>query len=69
MEMQSQRAILINHTLWMELLFYHKNQALIAAIYQNYVHEQIKTSQGLTDTWESLSPIVHDLPMEVNAFN
>ncbi|KAK5821463.1 hypothetical protein F5H01DRAFT_337215 [Linnemannia elongata] len=69
METQSQRAILMNHTLWMEILFYHKNQALIASIYQNFVHEQIKTSQGLTDTWESLSPIVHDLPMEVNAFN
>ncbi|KAG0301136.1 sorting nexin [Linnemannia gamsii] len=69
METQSQRAILINHTLWMEILFYHKNQAMIASIYQNFVHEQIKTSQGLTDTWESLSPIVHDLPMEVNAFN
>ncbi|KAF9149780.1 Sorting nexin mvp1 [Linnemannia schmuckeri] len=69
LETQSQRAILINHTLWMEVLFYHKNQASIAAIYQNFVHEQIKTSQSLTDTWESLSPIVHDLPMEVNAFN
>ncbi|KAG9069558.1 sorting nexin [Linnemannia hyalina] len=69
MEMQSQRAILINHTLSMEILYYHKSQALIASIYQNFVHEQIKTSRGLTDTWESLSPIVHDLPMEVNAFN
>ncbi|KAF9545475.1 Sorting nexin mvp1 [Mortierella hygrophila] len=69
METQSQRAILINHTLSMEILFYHKSQALIASIYQNFVHEQIKTSQGLTETWESLSPIVHDLPMEVNAFN
>ncbi|KAG0263311.1 Sorting nexin mvp1 [Linnemannia exigua] len=69
MELQNQRVILINHTLWMEILFYHKNQASIASIYQNFVHEQIKTSQSLSDTWESLSPIVHDLPMEVNAFN
>ncbi|KAF8944069.1 Sorting nexin mvp1 [Haplosporangium gracile] len=69
LETQSQRAILINHTLWMEVLFYHKNQASIATFYQNFVHEQIKTSQSLTDTWKSLSPIVHDLPMEVNAFN
>ncbi|KAF9097350.1 Sorting nexin mvp1 [Mortierella sp. GBA35] len=69
METQSQRLILIQHTLWMEILFYHKNQASIATIYQNFVHEQMKTSQSLTDTWETLSPIVHDLPMEVNAFN
>ncbi|KAF9101814.1 Sorting nexin mvp1 [Mortierella sp. AM989] len=66
---QNQRAVLLQHTLWMEITYYHKNQAFIATMYQNFVNEQIKTSQSLFDTWKSLSPIVHDLPMEVNGFN
>ncbi|KAF9924536.1 Sorting nexin mvp1 [Linnemannia zychae] len=69
LEIQSQRALLINHTLWMEITYFHKNQAYIANIYQNFVRDQIKANQSLTETWESLSPIVHDLPMEVNGFN
>ncbi|KAI7832240.1 hypothetical protein BC939DRAFT_99168 [Gamsiella multidivaricata] len=69
LELQRQRAILIQHTLWMEITYFHKNQAMVATMYQNYVREQIKTSQSLTDTWKTLSPIVHNLPMEVNGFN
>ncbi|KAF9323143.1 sorting nexin [Podila minutissima] len=66
---QEQRSILLQHTLWMEIMYYHKNQAQVAIMYQNFVHEQIKTSQRLTDNWSSLSPLVHDLPMESNGFS
>ncbi|KAF9301972.1 sorting nexin [Mortierella antarctica] len=66
---QEQRSILLQHTLWTEIMYYHKNQAQVAIMYQNFVHEQIKTSQRLTDNWSSLSPLVHDLPMETNGFN
>ncbi|KAF9373014.1 Sorting nexin mvp1 [Podila verticillata] len=65
---QEQRAILLQHTLWTEIMYYHKNQAQVAIMYQNFVHEQIKTSQSLTDNWFSLSPLVHELPMETNGF-
>ncbi|KAG9323171.1 hypothetical protein KVV02_001802 [Mortierella alpina] len=64
-----QRTVLMQYTLWMEITYYHKNQATIATLYQNFVHEQIKSSQSLRDNWKSLSPIVHDLPMDVNGFN
>ncbi|KAG0095260.1 Sorting nexin mvp1 [Podila epicladia] len=66
---QEQKSILLQHTLWTEIMYYHKNQALVAIMYQHFVHEQIKTSQSLTDNWSSLSPLVHDLPMETNGFN
>ncbi|GJJ75226.1 sorting nexin-8 [Entomortierella parvispora] len=69
LEIQAQRAILVQHTLWMEITFFHKNHALIAGMYQAFVHEQMKTSQSLFDNWKSLSPVVHDLPMDVNGFN
>ncbi|KAF9160112.1 Sorting nexin mvp1 [Mortierella sp. AD011] len=69
LENQKQRSVLLQHTLWMEITYFHKNHALIATMYQNFVNEQIKTSQNLNDSWKSLSPIVHDLPMEVNGFN
>ncbi|KAI1295963.1 Sorting nexin mvp1 [Mortierella claussenii] len=69
LEVQTQRAVLLQHTLWMEITYYHKNQALIASMYQSFVNEQSKASQRLQDTWQSLSPIVHDLPMEVNGFD
>jgi len=69
METQRQRSVLIQHTLWQEITFYHKNQALIATMYQNFVQEQVKTGQSLLDNWKSLSPVVLDLPMEVNGFN
>ncbi|KAF9997539.1 Sorting nexin mvp1 [Entomortierella chlamydospora] len=69
LENQKQRSVLLHHTLWMEITYFHKNHALIATMYQNFVNEQIKTSQNLNDSWKSLSPIVHDLPMEVNGFN
>ncbi|KAG0341498.1 Sorting nexin mvp1 [Podila horticola] len=69
LELQGQRAVLLQHTLWMEMMFFHKSHAMIATMYQNFVHEQMKTSQSLFDNWKALSPIVHDLPMEVNGFN
>ncbi|KAG0357312.1 Sorting nexin mvp1 [Podila minutissima] len=69
LELQGQRAVLLQHTLWMEIMFFHKSHAMIATMYQNFVHEQMKTSQSLFDNWKALSPIVHDLPMEVNGFN
>lgn len=53
----------------MEITFFHKNHALIASMYQAFVHEQMKTSQSLFDNWKGLSPVVHDLPMDVNGFN
>lgn len=66
---QEQRVILLQHTLWTEIMYYHKNQAQVAIMYQNFVHEQIKTSQSLTDNWSSLSPLVHELPTETNSFS
>ncbi|KAF9912184.1 Sorting nexin mvp1 [Linnemannia zychae] len=69
LEIQAQRAALLQHTLWMEITFYHKSHSLIAGMYQSYVHEQMKSSQSLFDNWKSLSPVVHDMPMEVNGFN
>ncbi|KAF9927978.1 Sorting nexin mvp1 [Linnemannia zychae] len=69
LEIQGQRAVLLQHTLWMEISYYHKSHSLIAGMYQSYVHEQMKSSQSLYDNWKSLSPIVHDMPMEVNGFN
>ncbi|KAG0376091.1 sorting nexin [Mortierella sp. AD032] len=69
LEIQGQRAVLLQHTLWMEITFYHKSHSLIAGMYQSYVHEQMKSSQSLFDNWKSLSPVVHDMPMEVNGFN
>lgn len=61
--------MLLQHTLWMEITYYHKSHSLIAGMYQSYVHEQMKSSQSLFDNWKSLSPVVHDMPMEVNGFN
>ena len=52
----------------MEITYFHKNQALIAVMYQNFSNEQSKTSENLFETWKSLSSVVHDLPMEVNGF-
>ncbi|KAF9412599.1 sorting nexin [Podila epigama] len=69
LEVQDQRGVLLQHTLWMEIMYFHKSHAMIATMYQNFVHEQMKTSQSLHDNWKALSPIVHDLPMEVNGFN
>ncbi|KAG9327731.1 hypothetical protein KVV02_000177 [Mortierella alpina] len=69
LRVQEQRAVLMQHTLWMEITYYHKSHAQIATMYQTFVHEQMKTSQSLFDNWKSLSPIVHDMPMEVNGFN
>ncbi|KAF9431543.1 Sorting nexin mvp1 [Entomortierella beljakovae] len=68
LENQSQRSVLLQHTLWMEITYFHKNQTQVAAMYQDFVQEQTKTSQSLNDIWKSLSPIVHDLPMEYNGF-
>ncbi|KAG0230323.1 hypothetical protein B0O80DRAFT_441321 [Mortierella sp. GBAus27b] len=67
-EKQRQRMVLQQYTLWMEITYFHKNQVLIATLYQNFVQQQMKTSQGVYDNWKSLSPIVHDMPMEVNGF-
>ncbi|KAG0317639.1 Sorting nexin mvp1 [Dissophora globulifera] len=69
LEVQNQRAVLVQHTLWMEITYYHKSHAQIASMYQAFVNGQMKTSQSLYDNWKSLSPVVHDLPMEVNGFN
>ncbi|KAF9995707.1 Sorting nexin mvp1 [Modicella reniformis] len=69
LEVLLQRVVLQRYTLWMEITYFHKNQALIATMYQRFVQEQTKTSQSLRDNWKSLSPIVHDMPMEVNGFN
>ncbi|CAO3573868.1 unnamed protein product [Mortierella alpina] len=69
LQILSQRQVLMQFTLWMEITYYHKNQATIATLYQNFVHEQVKSSQSLRDNWKSLSPIVHELPMDVNGFN
>ncbi|KAF8925600.1 sorting nexin [Dissophora ornata] len=69
LEVQGQRSVLLQYTLWMEVTYFHKNQALIATMYQDFVREQIKTGQSLNENWKELSPIVHDLPMEVNGFN
>ncbi|KAF9189283.1 Sorting nexin mvp1 [Haplosporangium sp. Z 767] len=69
LRVQEQRAVLLQHTLWMEITYFHKSHALIATMYQTFVHGQMKTSQSLHDNWKSLSPIVHDMPMEVNGFN
>ncbi|KAF9996555.1 Sorting nexin mvp1 [Entomortierella chlamydospora] len=69
LQVQNQRSILMQHTLWMEITYYHKSHAQIAGMYQAFVHGQMKTSQSLFDNWKALSPAVHDLPMEVNGFN
>ncbi|KAI1311061.1 Sorting nexin mvp1 [Mortierella claussenii] len=69
LDIQNQRAVLLQHTLWMEITYFHKNHAQIASMYQEFVHGQMKTSQSLYDNWKALSPTVHDLPMEVNGFN
>ncbi|KAG0330184.1 Sorting nexin mvp1 [Podila humilis] len=66
---KEQRTLLMQHTLWMETVYYHKNQAHVAAMFDAFVQEQIQTSQRQLDTWSSLSPIVHNLPMETNSFN
>ncbi|KAF9578816.1 sorting nexin [Lunasporangiospora selenospora] len=69
LELHGQRVTLIQHTLWMEISYFHKSHAMIAAMYQTFVHEQMKTSQSMYDNWRALSPVVHDLPMDVNGFN
>ncbi|KAF9101153.1 Sorting nexin mvp1 [Mortierella sp. AM989] len=69
LHVQDQRAILLQHTLWMEITYFHKSHAQIAGMYQAFVHGQMKTNQSLYDNWKSLSPAVHDMPMEVNGFN
>ncbi|KAF9988229.1 sorting nexin, partial [Modicella reniformis] len=64
-----QRAILQQHTMWMEITYYHKCHTQIAGMYQAFVHDQMKTSQSQHDNWKALSSVVHELPMEVNGFN
>ncbi|KAF8915303.1 Sorting nexin mvp1, partial [Dissophora ornata] len=56
LHVQNQRAILLQHTLWMEITYYHKSHAQIANMYQEFVHGQMKTSQSLYDNWKALSP-------------
>ncbi|KAF9365928.1 Sorting nexin mvp1 [Mortierella sp. NVP85] len=69
LEIQNQRAILMQHTLWMEITYFHKCHTQIAGMYQAFVHGQMKTSQSQHDNWKALSSVVHELPMEVNGFN
>ncbi|KAG0302139.1 Sorting nexin mvp1 [Dissophora globulifera] len=68
LEVQKQRAVLLEYTLWIEITYFHKNQAMITTMYQNFVTEHCKTGRSLNDTWKSLSRVVHDMPMEVNGF-
>ncbi|KAG0223891.1 sorting nexin [Actinomortierella wolfii] len=69
LSVQAQRMVLLQHTLWMEMTYFHKCHALIAPMWQTFVQDHLKTSQSLLDNWKALSPVVHDLPMEVNGFN
>ncbi|KAF9974996.1 sorting nexin [Actinomortierella ambigua] len=69
LSVQAQRRVLMQHTLWMEMTYFHKSHAMIAPMWQAFAQDHIKTSQSLVDNWKALSPVVHDLPMEVNGFN
>ncbi|KAF8969779.1 Sorting nexin mvp1 [Entomortierella lignicola] len=69
LQVQNQRAILLQHTLWMEITYFHKSHSHIAGMYQAFVHGQMKTNESLYENWKALSPVVHDMPMDVNGFN
>ncbi|KAG0217548.1 Sorting nexin mvp1 [Mortierella sp. GBA43] len=69
LENQNKRGILMQHTLWMEITYFHKCHTHIAGMYQAFVHGEMKASQSQFDNWKALSSVVHELPMEVNGFN
>ncbi|KAI9266067.1 hypothetical protein BY458DRAFT_556454 [Sporodiniella umbellata] len=59
---QQRRDIYIRYCTASELSFYHKQQAFVSLLYQNYVHEQLQLSRKTIDNWKSLEALLCNLP-------
>ncbi|KAL0093199.1 hypothetical protein F4703DRAFT_1827872 [Phycomyces blakesleeanus] len=62
MTWQQQRDIHIRYSISCELSYIHKQHALVAHLYQNYTHDQLRFSRKSVDNWKALEVLTSDIP-------
>ncbi|KAJ3147931.1 Sorting nexin mvp1 [Geranomyces variabilis] len=61
-EMQGRRIDVIRLCTWRELQYYHKQQAHVSLMYQQFVSEKMRLSSSYSEIWRTLAPAVFELP-------
>jgi len=61
-EFQRKRAIFTRYCMHVELGFFHSLTAYVSILYQNFVTDQIKSSEQLYQNWKSLAGPVYEMP-------
>ncbi|GAB5588904.1 Sorting nexin mvp1 [Umbelopsis nana] len=65
LEYQTRRQIYIQHCMFKELTYLHKQQGFVSVMYQSFVNDQIKFSQLSFNNWKSLEDPVYQMPAEM----
>ncbi|KAJ3167257.1 sorting nexin [Geranomyces variabilis] len=61
-ETQGRRIDVIRLCTWRELQYYHKQQAHVSLMYQQFVSEKMRLSSSYSEIWRTLAPAVFELP-------
>ncbi|KAJ3156639.1 Sorting nexin mvp1 [Geranomyces michiganensis] len=61
-ERQGRRIDVIRLCTWRELQYYHKQQAFVSLMYQQFVSEKMRLSSSYSEIWRTLAPAVFELP-------
>lgn len=62
MRYQQRRETYIYYCVASELSYLHKQQAFVALLYQNYVHEQLQYARRTVDNWKALEALLCEMP-------
>ncbi|KAH8549013.1 hypothetical protein BGW37DRAFT_430008, partial [Umbelopsis sp. PMI_123] len=65
LDLQTRRQIYIQHCMYKELYFLHKQQGFVSVMYQSFVNDQIKFSQLALNNWKNLEDPVYQMPAEM----
>jgi hypothetical protein len=61
-EYQRKRVVFIRYCMHVELGFFHSLTAYVSILYQNFVTDQIKSSEQLYQNWKLLAGPVYEMP-------
>lgn len=62
MRYQQRRETYIYYCVASELSYLHKQQAFVALLYQNYVHEQLQYARRRVNNWKALEALLCEMP-------
>lgn len=59
---QQRRDTYIQYCISTEASYFHKQQAFVSLLYQNFVHEQLQYARRSVDNWKALEALLCEMP-------